>query len=234
MKLLMKIKSLSVFFPAYNEEGNIKKTVKSACKFLQAQDFPWEIIIVDDGSTDKTGAIAEKLAYEDKRIQVIHQTNGGYGMALRTGFERAKYEWVVYLDADGQFDFSEINKFLPLTDSCDAIWGCRVNRKDNFLRLVTGKLWLISLRLLFGLKIRDVNCGFKMIKKFVIDRIGPFSSTRGGMINAELAIKILRGGYCLCEVEVSHFPRQKGTASGVSLPVIFRSYWELLMMRWRL
>lgn len=227
----MRIKSLSVFFPAYNEEGNIKSTVKKAIKVLAKYRFPWEILIIDDGSTDKTGEIADGLAKEDSRVRVIHQPNGGYGMALRAGFTNAKQEWVVYMDADRQFDFSKIDRFLALTGEYSAIWGYRKNRADPILRRIFGSIWGILFSVLFGQRLRDVNCGFKMIKKSVIGSVQPFSATRGAVINVELAVKIRRLGYEIGEVGLSHYPRQRGTSTGASWPVVVNSYLELVKLR---
>ncbi len=225
------VKSLSVFFPAYNEEGNLKSVVSKAVRILRKYKFSWEIIIVDDGSTDKTGKIADQLARDSALIKVVHQENGGYGQALRTGFASARYEWVVYTDADDQFDFSEIDKFLEFTEETDAVWGYRLERKDSITRFITGLVWVWSVRLLFWLPLSDVNCGFKMIKKKVFQSIEPLLSTRGAMINAEMAIKIKQRGYKIAQIGVSHFPRISGSPTGVSLPVIAQSYLELIKFR---
>ncbi len=225
------VNSLSVFFPAYNEQGNIKATVLHAINILDKYHFLWEIIIIDDGSTDKTGKIADSLVRRSPKIRVVHQKNGGYGKALQTGFSTARYEWVVYSDADRQFDFSQIDKFLLAADSSDAVWGYRFKRQDSLLRFFTGLVWIWSLRLLLGITLQDVNCGFKMIKKKVLDQLGSLVSTRGAMINAELAIKIKQNGFKIIEIGVSHQPRISGTPSGVNLSVIMQSYWELVKFR---
>ena len=226
----MKLKSLSIFFPAYNEEGNIEDTVKKAIAVLRVYKFPWEMIIIDDGSTDKTGEIADHLAKKDRRIQVIHQPNGGYGLALRAGFAHVKYEWVVYMDSDGQFDFKEIQKFFDMMDNADALWGYRPQRHDPFFRLVTAKLWALSLLTFFGLWLKDVNCGFKMIKRSVVEKISPLESTRGGMINAEIAIRIQKHGLNIIQVPLTHYPRTVGHPTGVNFNVIVKSYFDLIKL----
>lgn len=225
------VKSLSVFFPAFNEEESIVVTVKRAKDVLIKLPLVWEIVIVDDGSSDKTPILVDELAKRDKQIKVIHQKNGGYGMALRTGLKNARYDWIVYTDADGQFDFSQVTELMTATKNADAVWGYRVNRRDSVIRLVTGFCWLASLKILFGLNLRDVNCGFKLIRRDVLTKIGELTSTRGGMINAELAIKIKEKGFKIVEVGVSHFPRIFGTPTGLSLDVVINSYYELLKMR---
>lgn len=229
----MAVKSLSVFFPAYNEEGNITTTVEKTVEILKKHTFPWEVIVVNDGSTDKTGQVVDQLQKKlnlGNRLRVIHQENGGYGMALRTGFKAARHEWVVYTDSDGQFDFSQIDNFLEKADSADAIWGFRIKRQDPIYRLMFAKGWAISLFLFFGIRLKDIDCGFKMIKKQVLEKIGDLRSSRGGMINAEIAIKIKGGGFKIAQVGVDHYPRVSGQPTGANLNVIIRSYLDLLRL----
>lgn len=231
----MKIDSLSVFFPAYNEEKNIAVTVTYAIRVLKDLKIPqWEILIIDDGSKDKTGQIADDLAKKYSNIKAIHQINGGYGMALRTGFANAKYDLVAYTDSDGQFDFSEITNFFDKLDEADVIYGYRIKRNDPIHRIIFGKGWILSLWLLFGLNLNDVDCGFKLIKRKVLDNIPPFQSKRGGMINAELAIQARRAGFRISQVGVHHFPRLGGKPTGASIKVIFKSYLDLFKLRWKL
>ena len=142
----MPVSSLSVFFPAYNEEKNIEDTVKKAVNVIKELKLDkWEIIIVNDGSKDKTGEVADNLSQNISNVRVVHQLNGGYGMAVRGGFYNSKYDWIVYTDSDGQFDFSEINKFLELTDQADAIWGYRIKRQDPLFRLLNAQGWKLAL-----------------------------------------------------------------------------------------
>ena len=130
-------KSLSVFLPTYNEEGNIKKVIENTKKVLQKNVKNWEIIIVNDGSKDSTKDIANKLAKLDKRIRVVsHDENKGYGSALKTGFENSKYPWVAFTDSDGQFDFAEITKFIKESDNADLILGVRKKRADSLARKI--------------------------------------------------------------------------------------------------
>lgn len=225
------VKSLSVFFPAYNEEESIRETTIKAANVLKKLSIDWEIIVVNDGSKDKTGQIADELANENKQIRVIHQKNGGYGMALRSGFTNAKYDWIVYTDSDGQFDFSEITKFLEKTDKYDVVYGYRIKRRDPFFRLLFAKGWALSLFVFFGLNLKDVDCGFKLFKKEVIEKILPLDSTRGGMINAELAIKSKKHGFKIAQVGVNHYPRLMGTPTGANIKVIIRSFLDLINLR---
>ena len=226
--------NLSVFFPAFNEEENIRSTTLKAVKLLKTLNLEkWEVIIVDDGSKDGTLKIAEELAKEEMDVRVIHQENGGYGKALRAGFYGAKYEWIVFTDSDGQFDFSEINKFLDKTGEADYVIGYRTPRADPFYRLVSAKIWAVSVFLLFGIWVKDIDCGFRMINKRVLDKIPKLESTRGAMINAELLIDVKRAGFKIVQVGVHHFPREKGQPTGVKLNVILKSYVELFKLRFQ-
>lgn len=228
------IKSLSVFFPCFNEEKNLSETVNKALKVLENLALEeYEVIIINDGSSDSTGKVADDLASKNPRIRVIHHPkNLGYGEALKSGFKMAKYDTVVYNDGDGQFDFLEVKKFLEKIDETDLIIGYRVKRADNPIRTLFAKGWAFSLWLFFGLKLRDVDCGFKMIKKEVLEKIGKLESTRGGMINAELVIKAKRYDFRLAQVGVSHYPRIAGKPSGATVPVIVKSYIDLLRLWW--
>lgn len=228
------VKSLSVFFPAYNEKDNLKETTRKAVNVLKSLGLKWEILIVDDGSRDGTDKVADSLSKEDKNIRVIHQPNGGYGTALRTGFYSSKNEWIVYTDSDGQFDFSEISKFLEKADQADLVWGYRIKRNDPFFRLVLAKGWKLVIFLFFGFALKDVDCGFKMVKRQVIEEIPPLKSTRGGMINAELAIKAKQSGFKIVQVGVNHYPRKMGKPTGADIRVIFQSFVDLLKLRFNL
>ena len=224
------IKSLSVFFPVFNEEKNLEKTVLNAVAVLKKFKIIWEILIIDDGSNDKSEQLANKLAQKYSEIKVFHQQNGGYGMAVRAGLTKAKCEWIVYTDADGQFDFSEIANFFSVCHRTDAIWGYRLKRQDPFYRLLFSYFWGISVRLLTGINLKDINCGFKMFKKSAIEKIGPLKSTRGAMINPELALKLKKSGFKILEVGVNHYPRLFGRPTGAGLKVIFQSYLELFQL----
>lgn len=224
------IKSLSVFFPVFNEEKNINKTVESAVAVLKKLEIPWEILIVDDGSSDATGILADKFSGKYSNIRVIHQENGGYGLALRTGLKNSRYEYIAYIDSDGQFDFSQINLFLEKIKNCDAVWGYRKTRKDPFIRKIFSFFWNITIKIFTGIKLKDINCGFKLFKKEAVKKIYPLASTRGAMINPEIAIKLMRNGFRISEVGVNHYPRTAGVPTGASLKVIIRSYLELFSL----
>lgn len=226
-----KIYELSVFFPAYNEEGNIQQTVLDAKKVLVDVAEEWEIIVIDDGSSDQTKAIVEKLGKEDSRIKVIsHKKNQGYGGALKTGYKSSKYPWVAFTDSDGQFDFAEISKFLKLTSKADLILGYRLKRADSVLRKLYTVVWSRVLpRVLLGLKVRDYSCGFKLIKKKVFDSVQPLVGEEK-VTQIEMLTKAQRQGFTFSEVGVNHYPRAAGTQTGASLKVVFKSVADLITL----
>lgn len=227
--------NLSVFFPCFNEEGNIESTVKKAVAVLEKLGLEYEITIVNDGSKDKTGEIADHLAKNNSRIKVIHhEKNLGYGEALKSGFYSAKYDTIVYTDGDGQFDFSEITKFLEKIEDNDLVIGYRIKRQDPYLRILFKKGWKLSLLTVFGLTLKDVDCGFKMIRKKVLEKIPHLESQRGAMINAELAIKTKKAGFKVAQVGVNHYPRLSGKPTGASPKVVIGSYLDLLRLWWKL
>ncbi|MBI2596841.1 glycosyltransferase [Candidatus Daviesbacteria bacterium] len=231
----MKTQALSVFFPSVNEEGNIEITVGKADKVLKRLDLDYEIIVVNDGSTDHTRTIAENLAKKNSKIRVInHQRNLGYGEALKSGFYNAKYDTIVYTDGDGQFDFSEVVKFLENIEDHDLVIGYRIKRQDSFLRKLFGKGWRLSLLIFFGLRLKDVDCGFKMIKRKVLETIPHLESQRGAMINAELVIKTKKFGFNVTQVGVNHYPRLAGKPTGANIRVIIKSYLDLIRLWWKL
>ncbi|TSC88581.1 MAG: Glycosyltransferase [Microgenomates group bacterium Gr01-1014_7] len=232
----MSIKNLSVFFPVFNEEGNIENTIENALKVLEKLKLEdYEVIVVDDGSTDKTGKVADSLAKQNPKVRVIHHPkNSGYGEALKSGFYNAKFDTIVYTDGDGQFDFSEVNKFLEKIETNDLIIGYRIKRRDPFFRIFFKKGWKLTLLAFFRLTLKDVDCGFKMVKRKVLEKIPRLESSRGAMINAELAIKAKKAGFKIGQVGVNHFPRLSGKPTGANFNVIIKSYLDLIKLWWEL
>ncbi len=229
-----KVSELSVFFPTYNEEGNIGKTVKDAKNVLSKVALRWEIIIVNDGSADKTKEVSEKLARSDKRIRLVnHKINKGYGGALKTGFDSAKYRWVAFTDADGQFDFSEIAKFVDKADSADLILGYRLKRADSLSRKVLTFWWNALARLLLGLPARDYSCGFKLIRKDVFNKVSPLIGEEK-VTQIEMLVKARKLGFVFDEIGVHHYPRAMGKQTGANLGVFVKSVLGLFRLWWQL
>ncbi len=225
----MIVKSLSVFFPAYNEGENIKKTILDVKKVLDGLELKdYEIIVVNDGSKDNTAATVAELEQTDKRIRLInHRVNKGYGDALKTGFVSSRYPWVAFMDSDGQFDFSEITKFLEKADQADLILGYRLTRADPFLRKVFTWGWKTLAEIFLGLHVKDYSCGFKMIKREVFDSIQPLIA-KEKVTQIEMLVKAKRKGYRFAEVGVHHYPRKFGIATGANLYVVLRSFRDFM------
>ncbi len=221
-----KVKSLSFFFPAYNEEATVESMIREACRILPGLASEWEIIPVNDGSCDGTGVIIDQLAMIDSRIRPVHhKMNKGYGGALISGFSAARYDWVFFTDGDRQFDLQELSLLLEKKDETDLVLGYRRHRSDPVHRRINAYLWGLLVSLLFRVKVRDVNCAFKLIRRDVLKGIDLTAS--GAAISTELIIKVHRAGFRFLEVGVSHYPRLSGLPTGAKLPVILRAFQEL-------
>ncbi len=225
-----RFKELSVFFPAYNEEGNISDTLKKALSALPDMAENFEIIVVNDGSQDKTADIVKEISAKHDTVKLVsHPKNRGYGAALRTGFSESKYKNVFFTDGDGQFDIRELKEFLPLVPECDIVAGYRIKRNDPFYRIVNAKAYNLLVRLLFGLNVRDIDCAFKVISKKVLDSVTLKSESQ--FVSAEFLIKAKKKGFTIKQKGAHHFPREVGAPTGNSLSAIFNSFKELFKLR---
>ena len=221
--------SISVFFPCYNEQDNVTRTVELALAVLEKVSADFEVIIVDDGSSDATGQIADTMATKDSRIKVVHHpTNLGYGAALQSGFKAAAKKLVFYTDGDGQFDIGELPPLLPLIEQYDIVSCYRLNRQDNLIRKINGWGWTKLVCLLFGMKIRDIDCAFKLYKREIFDNINLVSA--GALIDAEILARAVRKGYTVTQRPVHHYPRRAGKQTGANLRVILRAFKELFKL----
>lgn len=193
----------------------------------------FEVIVVDDGSRDRTAQIVAELAAGQPRVRLVrHEVNRGYGQALRSGFDAAQGELVFFMDSDGQFVFSEIEKLFARVDEFDAVLGYRIHRQDSLMRKLNAFGWNTLVTLLFGLKVRDIDCAFKLYHREVIQG---FSLTSGGaLINAEMLARAKRKGYRLTQVGVTHRPRLTGKQTGANLRVILRAFAELFRLYGRI
>lgn len=222
--------SLSVFFPCYNEEANVVSTTLAALEACRGITSDFEIIIVNDGSSDNTGQLADDLASTHAEIRVIHHpTNRGYGAALQTGFRSATREWVFYTDGDGQFDFREIPRLLKLAGRYDIICGYRARRRDPWIRLLNARGWTTLCNLVFGLRLRDVDCAFKVFPRRLFNEIE--LKSEGALISAEILVRADRRGYRIGQVGVSHYARKVGFPTGANLRVILKAFVELVKLR---
>jgi len=231
--MLGQIQKLSVFLPAYNEEANLERTVNNVVENLKGNVPIWERIIVNDGSKDKTGEIADRWRRKDKRISVIHHNpNRGYGAALKSGLYACKYSWIAFIDSDGQFDFSEIKRFIDTQQrtAADMVIGFYLSRKVSLSRKLNTFIWQVIVRLLFRLNVRDIDCGFKLISKKIIDTIEPLQSERGAFISSEFLIKSKKAGFKIIEIGVNHYPRKQGEGTGANIDVIIQSFIDLFKL----
>lgn len=226
----MDSKSLSVFLPTYNEEDSIENTVDGVVKVLKELKLNWEVLIVNDGSKDKTAQVAKSLEKKYPGVRLVnHSKNEGYGGALKTGFKQAKYPWVAFVDSDGQFDFAEVKKLLAKTDQADVILGYRLNRADPFQRRIFTWGWKMLAMVLLGLNVRDYSCGFKLIRKKAIEEVSPIKSEEK-VTQIEMLIKLKKKGYRFAEVGVHHYPRTAGVPTGASLAVVKKSFIDMLKL----
>jgi putative flippase GtrA len=226
--------SLSVILPAYNEEALISATISDVMSVLSSWMRDFEVIVVNDGSKDKTGEIVADLAAYDRRIRLInHPVNKGYGAALVTGFESVTKEFAFFMDSDGQFDIRDLMRFFPLIEEYDAVLGYRIDRQDTWMRKLNAWGWKKLVGFIFGVHARDIDCAFKLFRAefFRTNRL----ETRGAMINAEILYKLARAGYTFSEVGVQHLPRRAGKATGAKLSVILRALREMFIYaeKWR-
>ena len=227
-----KLPALSLFFPTFNEEGNIKDVVAKAVKVLPNISTKWEVIIVNDGSSDKTKEVASVIAQANKHVRLVnHKINRGYGGALKTGYESAKYDWVAFADADGQFDPSELSSLVAQTDSADLVLGYRLKRADSLKRIILTWGWKSLARILLGLSVRDYSCGFKLIKKEVYERVQPLVGEEK-VTQIEMLVKAKRLGFRIAEVGVHHYPRTSGSQTGANFAVFAKSLMGLFKLWW--
>lgn len=225
--------SITVFFPCHNEQANVTRVAEQAVTVLEGLQADYELIIVDDGSTDATGTIADELAAGNSRLRVIHHPqNQGYGAALQSGFRAATRELVFYTDGDGQFDVGEMPDLLPLLSEYDIVSCYRMNRQDNLVRKLNGWLWTQVICLAFSLRIRDVDCAFKLYRRVIFDQIKMEST--GALIDTEILARAVRKGYRITQRGVHHYPRTAGQQTGASLGVILRAFRELWQLRRRI
>src|SRR5437667_3794470 len=217
---------MSVVLPAFNEEGNIRRTVEAAVKVLPQVAMSWEIIVVDDGSNDATARICDNLKARYHEIEVIrHGQNRGYGAALKSGIMKAKYDLIFFSDSDGQFDLRELVQLICWSEDYDIVAGYRAKRQDPLHRRINALGWNVLVRLVLGIKIRDIDCAFKLFRRAVFDQVQIRSV--GAMVNTEILAQAARLGMRIHQVKVNHFPRRHGKQSGANLHGIIKAFREL-------
>ncbi len=228
---MSRLPELSIFFPCYNEEANVERVVRAAMEAAGRYADRFEVIVVNDGSRDRTGEIAERLAAEHPGVvRAVHnQPNLGYGGAVARGLREARYQWIFFTDGDGQFDIRELDKLIGLLEKCDFAVGYRMNRADPLIRKINAYCWGVLVRALFGLKVRDIDCAFKLLPKSLVDQIELRS--HGALISTELLARARYRGLRIAEIGVNHYPRTAGQQTGANLRVILRAFKELFKLR---
>ena len=225
---------LTFFFPAYNEEENVERTVQLALDQIGPMVDSMEVLIVDDGSTDRTPELADRLAAADTRVRVHHQPNRGYGGALKAGFANASGSLIAFSDGDLQFNLEELRILLDRLDDTerkpvDAVIGWRIKRRDPFHRLIIAKTYSAVVSVAFGLRVRDIDCAMKVFRREVFD--GLRLDSDGPFLSAELLIKLRARNVPMAQVGVHHFPRAAGTNTGASFVKILRTFRDLGKLR---
>ena len=223
-------KSISVFFPCYNDAKSIGRLVLDAQKTLSTIVNDWEIIVVNDGSTDESAAVLAKLVRAVPRLRIIsHERNKGYGAALRSGFAAASKSLIFYTDGDGQYDVRELSTLLPLmTVDTDFVNGIKINRKDPTYRVVLGNWYGFIARWIFWLPIYDVDCDFRLIRRSIIRKISLVSNS--GAICVELVKKSQLAGARFRQVSVHHYERKFGTSRFFRISALIQTFGEIIML----
>ena len=225
--------SLSIVLPAYNEETNVASAVEQVSAVAQQLGMEYEIILVNDGSADRTGEIGRELMERVPHFRLVeHYPNRGYGGSLKAGFAAATKDLIAFVPADNQFDFGEIHLLLDALDGADIVSGYRAKREDHFVRRLNALGWNTLVRVLFGYLCHDIDCGFKLFQREVLDHVTITSD--GAMIDTELLAGARARGFRIAEVPVTHLPRVGGEATGANFKVIAKAFRDLARFRRRL
>ncbi|HSK11426.1 MAG TPA: glycosyltransferase family 2 protein [Vicinamibacterales bacterium] len=227
-------RGLSVFFPAYNDSGTIASLVIAAVRTAGRLTSDFEVLVVNDGSTDHTAEIAEELSRLYPQVRVVqHERNRGYGGALRSGFSAATKEFVFYTDGDAQYDPREMAAlWARMEDGVDLVNGYKISRSDPFHRILIGRMYHHAVKTLFGLTVRDVDCDFRLMRRSVFDRITLEKSS--GVICLEMMKKITDAGFRIVEVPVHHYHRACGKSQFFNLRRVLRTGTDVMKLWWRL
>ncbi|MCX6995555.1 MAG: glycosyltransferase family 2 protein [Kiritimatiellaeota bacterium] len=224
--------SLSIVIPAHNEGATVTEVVEEVWAIAQQLGLDYEIILVNDGSTDQTGPLAHTLMQRIAQLHLVEYFPGrNYGGALKAGFGAATKELIAFFPADKQFVFSDIVRLLERSAAADIVSGYRANRQDNFIRKLNAWSWNTLIKMIFGSLGRDIDCGFKLFRRDILNHVKLVSD--GAMLDTELLAGAKACGYGMAEVEVTHLPRTAGRATGAKLIVIVRAVRDLLRFRRR-
>ena len=222
---------LSIFFPAYNDAGTIASLVISSVKIAATLTDDYEVIVIDDGSQDDTPKILDELAriYPDRVRIVHHETNRGYGGALRSGFAAARKDFVFYTDGDAQYDPSEMTLLWnTMSDDVDWVNGWKISRSDPLHRIIIGRVYHHMVKLLFGLKVRDVDCDFRLMRRRIFDVVR--LEKNSGVICLEMMKKFQDAGFRVAEHPVHHYHRAYGKSQFFNFPRIYRTAIDVMKL----
>ena len=221
---------LSMVLPFHDEAGSVERVVREGLAVGHALPGAFELIAVDAGSRDGTGAILDALAREFPELRVIrHRVNRGYGAALRAGFAQARHAWIFFADGDGQFELGQLHEFVEAAAPDRVVLGYRAPRRDSLGRRLLGAGWSGITRRLLGVDARDVNCAFKLFPRALVAEL-PLRSAGAG-ISAELLVRARRAGLHQVELPVRHRERDQGEASGARIGVVLRALLDLAAIR---
>ncbi len=228
------VSSVSAFFPCYNDAMSIGKMVCDVRESLVASVNDFEIIVVNDGSNDRSLEVLQELQKEITELQIVnHEVNRGYGGALLSGIAASTKQWVFYTDGDAQYDAREISRCIEaVTESSDIIQGFKIGRGDPFYRRLIGRVYHHSVRLLFRLPVRDTDCDFRLMRKSILDKFRLQSTT--GVICVEMMHAFKRVNAQFVEVGVSHYHRPHGKSQFFRVPAVSRSALQLFQLWTRL
>jgi glycosyltransferase involved in cell wall biosynthesis len=233
-EMRQKLTELTIFFPCYNEEENLPNLMDKVLKVIPEVADKYEVLIVNDGSKDKTSAIAHDYANKYSFVRVIDQKNQGFGGALNAGLQNAKYSWVFYTDADLQFDLNDIYKFVDEASEgdSDVVIGYRIKRAEGFKRAFFAKGMKVWNQVMLGFPmfIKDIDCAFKLIKKDVIVSVGPLNS-KGNLVSSEFLLKAIKRDYKFAQIGVNHYNRAAGVSTCGGLKDIVKVLRETFALR---
>ena len=226
--------SISAFFPCYNDGGTIASMVALADLTLKKLTDDYEILIIDDGSTDHSRAILRELEEKYLNLRVLlHKKNRGYGGALKTGFYSAKKDWIFYTDGDFQYDVSELSNLMEKLDSgIDVVNGYKISRSDPFYRKIIGQTYRLIMKLMFGFKIKDVDCDFRLIRRAILYKIR--LEYDSGIICVEMVKKFQDAGFVFAEAPVHHYYRVYGKSQFFNVIRVFQVGRDILRLWWKL
>jgi glycosyltransferase involved in cell wall biosynthesis len=226
---------VSLVIPAHNEEPNMARVVGGAVTALREVADSFEVVLVDDGSTDRTVDEARRAmgASADKLRVVSHERKSGYGVTVADGLRAARGDWVAFMDGDGQFDPADLSRLAAKAAGADLVAGFRMRRADPWHRSVVSRTFNVFVRVLYGVRYRDVDCGFKLMRREVLT-VGHPILARSALLNTEIYFKARRAGLRVTQVGLTHHPRIAGVRSGGRLVPILRAVRELVQLRWRL